>query len=191
MIQYIIVDGIEEQEQKVMINELEEILETKEIQVVMMKDIESVQLKNGEETYLLTHNYEASVGKLPASLAEHIASAMASDVELPCFYEFGKNIRISRDVDLGMDIKLGNNVSLSRYSNISHDSTVGDDCQIGYRATVGGGCHLGNRVTIKFGAVLKEETTVGDDAYIETAAVVLKDVDANAKVMGNPARMMR
>ena len=191
MIQYIVVDEISADEEKHILAEIADILNTRAFQTVAMCDIATVQLREGEEIYLVTHNYADSYAKLPEQLREHIASVIAEDVELPCFYTFGSNLRIARDVDLGMDIILGNNVVLDRYSNISHDSTVEDDCQIGYRVTVGGGCHVGNHVTIRTGAVLKEDTTVGDGAYIKTASVVLKDVDADGKVMGNPARMMR
>ena len=49
---------------------------------------------------------------------------------------------------------------------------------------------IGNEVSIGTGAIIMCGVTVGDHARIGAGAVVLKDVPANATVVGMPARII-
>lgn len=192
MVQYIVVDEqMDESEWKKEVKNVEEIIKNRNISVVSMKEIEAIELKKDDEIYLITNFYEKMIKKLPDKYKDRIASIIHTEVELPYFYEFGKNVRIDRNVDLGMDITLGNNVRVDKYVNISHDSIVGNNCYLHYRVTIAGDCKLGDNIVIKEGAVIKEETTIGSGSYIEAGAVVLKDVPPESRVMGNPARIIR
>lgn len=51
--------------------------------------------------------------------------------------------------------------------------------------------HIGRNVWIGGGAIVMPGVTVGDNAIIGAGSVVLKDVPADARVVGNPARELR
>lgn len=76
---------------------------------------------------------------------------------------------------------------------------MGRNCQVWQGVTIGKSRSgldqprpvIGNNVKICANAMVLGGITVGDNAIIGAAAVVLKDVPANATVVGNPARIIR
>ena len=62
---------------------------------------------------------------------------------------------------------------------MANNSAVGSFVQIGK------GVHIGTNCTIK------ERVTIGEYSIVGAGAVVVKDVPANAIVVGNPARVIR
>lgn len=76
---------------------------------------------------------------------------------------------------------------------------MGKNCQVWQNVTLGkikkpgvnGFPKIGDNVKICCGAMVFGEVTVGDNTTIGAGAVVVKDVPANAVVVGNPARIVR
>ena len=74
-----------------------------------------------------------------------------------------------------------------------------DDCTIYHNVTLGGTGHdtgkrhptLGNNVLVATGAKVLGPITIGDNARIGANAVVLKNVEENATVVGVPGKMVR
>jgi len=81
---------------------------------------------------------------------------------------------------------------------IGETSIVGDYVTIYQGVTLGGTSHLkikrhptiGNRVIIGVGARVIGNITIGDNTKIGAGAVVIKDVQPNATVVGNPGRVV-
>lgn len=93
------------------------------------------------------------------------------------------------------------------YSKLSCNTTVGDfvtllstpighDNEIGDYTVISGGCNIvrnvkiGKDVFIAAGVAIAQDVVIGDGAYLGLASVVLKNVDTEITVFGNPARVM-
>ena len=82
---------------------------------------------------------------------------------------------------------------------IGETAEIGDDCTIYHNVTLGGTGHdtgkrhptLGNNVLVATGAKVLGPITIGDNARIGANAVVLKNVEENATVVGVPGKMVR
>jgi len=94
-------------------------------------------------------------------------------------------------------------------AKVSHSATLGEHVHVLYNAVVSHGCQVGDFVTICAGAVLAGEVvvesgafiganavirhggiTIGRNAVVGMGAVVVDNVPDNAKVVGNPAKVL-
>jgi serine O-acetyltransferase len=119
--------------------------------------------------------------KLLARIVSHLAR-MLTGIEIHPAATLGRRLLI----DHGMGIVIG------------ETAQVGDDVTMYHGVTLGGISlrkarrhpRIGNRVVIGAGAKILGAITVGDDARIGANAVVTKDVDAGATMIGIPAIMV-
>lgn len=115
----------------------------------------------------------------------------------PFYTDFGKNIRIGRDVFINACCHFQDHGGV----------TIGDGCQIGHnvvfatlnhgespdvrRYTLPAPIRLGKNVWIGSNATILQGVTIGDNAIVAAGAVVTKDVASNTIVGGVPARLIR
>jgi acetyltransferase-like isoleucine patch superfamily enzyme len=120
----------------------------------------------------------------------------------------GSKIRVHEgEVRIGAKSVVGQECTISAFQHVS----IGRECVIADRVMLIDFDHgvvevdrpirlqgiykrdvrVGNNVWIGYGACILRGVTVGDNAVIGTAAVVTKDVPANAIVGGVPARIIR
>jgi acetyltransferase-like isoleucine patch superfamily enzyme len=73
-------------------------------------------------------------------------------------------------------------------TDIGHDAVIGDFSTISSLCGVLGNVKIGNRVFLGSHAVILPSVSIGDNAYVGAGSVVIRNVKANTKVFGNPAR---
>ena len=71
---------------------------------------------------------------------------------------------------------------------IAHNVRIGADTIIAAGSVICGSVKIGREVWIGAGASLKESVRVGDKALVGLGAVMINDVPARRKVVGNPAQ---
>lgn len=118
----------------------------------------------------------------------------------------GRPVKIPHigSVWIGDHVQIGSLSSVSRgtigatrighYSKIDNHAYVAHNCQIGENVIViggsvlGGSSQYGSGTWVGINASIMQKTKVGENAMLGMGVVVLKDVEANAKMVGNPAR---
>ncbi|MGH7912087.1 MAG: acyltransferase, partial [Candidatus Dormibacteraceae bacterium] len=112
------------------------------------------------------------------AIVERFAVGPGSSLNAPAFFELGAPVEIGRGSGIGHHLLV---------ATTTHDD--GDPLHRAGRLVcrpvrIGDGVWVAARVTITPGV------SVGDGAVVCAGAVVTKDVPANAKVAGNPARVI-
>lgn len=109
-----------------------------------------------------------------------------------------------RGVVIGDDVRIGGNcavdrgplkdtviesgVKLDNLIHVAHGVHIKRDAAAAAMVMLSGSVTVGERVWIAPSVVVRDGLTVGDDAFLGVGAVVVRDVEAGAVVMGNPAR---
>jgi sugar O-acyltransferase (sialic acid O-acetyltransferase NeuD family) len=105
--------------------------------------------------------------------------------------QIGRGTIVCEFASIHAGVNLGENVLVQPYCAVGHDVSVGDHAVLGPFATPGGGSRFGKRVYLGMKATVREGLVIGDDAIVGMASAVFRDVDAQATVIGNPARITR
>lgn len=125
-----------------------------------------------------------------SSLGCGFGSVISPDSQVSPYCKLGKGLVIKRGAIISADATIGDDTTIQSYACIGHDATIGCHCQISTHVDIGGQTIVGDCVFVGLNAPVRELLTIGDNAIISAGAVVLKDVDANVTVMGNPARVI-
>jgi sugar O-acyltransferase (sialic acid O-acetyltransferase NeuD family) len=83
---------------------------------------------------------------------------------------------------------IGISVILNTSCSVDHHNTIGDYAHIGPGARLGGNVTVGENSLIGIGAVVLPGIKVGARSTVAGGAIVIRDVDDQATVMGTPAK---
>lgn len=101
--------------------------------------------------------------------------------------QIGEGAIVYAGFAMSVNVRIGDFATLLS-CELAHDTQVGDYCTILGHAALLGNVSVGNGVFIGDSAKIAPNVQIGDDAYICMGSIVLKNVPAGAKVLGNPAR---
>lgn len=107
--------------------------------------------------------------------------------------QIGEGAIICDHAMITADATIGRHFHANIYSYVAHDCEVGDFVTLAPRASINGNVVLEDDVYVGTGAVLKQGTPgkplrIGRGAVIGMGAVVTRDVEPGAIMVGNPAR---
>lgn len=103
--------------------------------------------------------------------------------------EIGNNTCIDKAV-LG-STWIRKNVKIDNLVHIAHGVTIGQNSLIIANAMIGGSSSIGENVWFAPSASILNKKNVADNATIGMGAVVLKDVDRNDVIIGNPGKSLK
>jgi len=89
---------------------------------------------------------------------------------------------------LTTDIRIGSHVLINLNSTVGHDVEIGSCSSIMTGVNVAGGVKIGDGVLVGSGVNILNHVKVGDFCKVGMGAVVIRDVEAEATVVGVPAR---
>lgn len=102
----------------------------------------------------------------------------------------GYNSLIMAGVVLTSNCIIGNHVCLLPNTVIHHDSEIGDFSLIGSNVTVAGFSFVENNSYIGSGSSIINGIKVGAGTIVGMGSNVIRNVPANSKIAGNPARQL-
>ncbi len=117
-------------------------------------------------------------------LIPHIGNVLVSDD-----VEIGNNVAIDRAV-LGSTI-LRNNAKVDNLVHIAHGADIGEGSLIIANSMIAGSVKIGKNVWIAPSASILNKKIIKDNSVIGMGAVVLKDVEENQVIVGNPGKIIK
>jgi UDP-3-O-[3-hydroxymyristoyl] glucosamine N-acyltransferase len=111
------------------------------------------------------------------------------NVVLKKYVEIGNNTCIDRAV-LGSTI-LGENTKIDNLVHIAHGVVIGRNSLVIANSMIAGSTVVGDNVWIAPSASVLNKKSIGDNSVIGMGAVVIKDVNKNETIIGNPGKPMQ
>lgn len=93
-------------------------------------------------------------------------------------------------VIISWNAEVGDFNKFQAYVTIGHECKIGDFNEFNPRATLSGNVRVGNDSLIGAAAAIRQGLAIGNGATVGMGAVVVRTVDDNAVVVGNPAKPM-
>lgn len=103
--------------------------------------------------------------------------------------EIGSNTSIDRGTLADTVIRRG--AKVDNQVHIAHNADIGEGAFVIAQSLVAGSCTVGARSWISPSSALMNGVSVGDDAVVGLGAIVLRSVEPQTTVVGNPARLLQ
>lgn len=103
------------------------------------------------------------------------------------YNRIGEGVVIYGGFGMTVNTAIGDFVTLQT-CYLGHDVEIGDFTTVSSFCNLMGYAHLGKGVFLGSNVAVAPNVTIGDGAYVCLGSIVAKNVGANSKVMGNPAR---
>ena len=103
--------------------------------------------------------------------------------------EIANNTCIDRGALSNTIIRRG--VKIDNLVHIAHNVEIGENTQVIALSMIEGSVKIGKNCWISPSSCIKNKIMIGDNVIIGMGAVVIKDVESNSVMIGNPAKLLR
>jgi len=133
----------------------------------------------------------STAARLECSGVSRWGSVLHPELRLHASVRLDVGCSILGGVQLTTNIRVGAHCILNRGSQIGHDCTLGSFCSVNPGALIAGQVTIGDGCEVGSGSTTRQGTVLGRGATIGMGAVVVKPVEPDSVVVGNPARPIR
>ncbi|SFH76277.1 UDP-perosamine 4-acetyltransferase [Selenomonas ruminantium] len=114
----------------------------------------------------------------------HPAATMARDCDL------SEGVQVMAGVVVNTGVKISADSIINTGAIVDHDCFIGRHVHIAPGCTISGGVNVGDGAHLGVGATVIQGVDIGRNVLVGAGAVVLKDVLADMKVAGVPAKVI-
>jgi len=125
---------------------------------------------------------------VPTNRFESIFHPSASVSE---FATVGRGVVALKNVSISADLTIGNHVIILPNSVINHNDRIDDYVSIASSVSIAGHVHVHNHSYLGGGSSILGHVTIHPKSLVGMGSVVIRDVETNTVVAGNPAKVIR
>jgi len=97
-------------------------------------------------------------------------------------------VTIQRPANETQRTAIGSNNLIMAHTHIGHDVTIGNNTELCTGTIVGGYAQIKDGAKIKLGVTIRNRIIIGERALIGMGSIVVKNVESDSIVKGNPAK---
>lgn len=103
----------------------------------------------------------------------------------------GKGTVVMANSVINPDTRVGSHCIINTAANIDHDCLIGDFVHISPGVNLGGSVRIDSLSWVGLGACVSNNIHIAEQTIIGAGSVVIRDVDPDTVVVGNPAGFLR
>jgi len=107
------------------------------------------------------------------------------------FATVGRGVVVLKNVSISSNLTIGNHVIILSNSVINHDDRIDDFVSIASSVSIAGNVHVENHCYLGGGSSIMGNITIKQKSFVGMGSVVIRDVETNTVVAGNPAKVIR
>ena len=115
------------------------------------------------------------------------SNVISRDAAVSKFTNLGNGNLIVAGALINHGVTIGNNSIVNSLASIDHDCIIGSNVHVAPGVNLAGNVCVGDDVLIGIGSSIAPNITIGKNCVIGAGSVVIRDIEANSKVFGNPA----
>lgn len=131
------------------------------------------------------------VSSMSASFSPNYATLVHPNVLCGHKVIIGEGSIVTAGCILTTGISLGKHNIVNLNTTIGHDVVSGDFCTFAPIVAISGNVKFGSGVEVGTGAAIKQGVEIGNGAVVGMSACVVKKVDSDTVVIGNPAKLLK
>lgn len=134
---------------------------------------------------------EKIIKKLDNNPKIHFATLIDPSVILSEEVKIGQGSIICAGNIITVNINIGEHVIVNLDSTIGHDSIIEDFATICPNCNISGNTRIKKYSTIGTGTKIIQGLTIGENVITGAGTVIIRDIEDNCTVVGNPARIVK
>jgi len=103
----------------------------------------------------------------------------------------GKGAMVMENSVVKSNAVIGDFCVINALSVVSHECVIGDHTHLSLGSKIGGGSVIGSNVLLGINSSVNQKICIGSNSVIGSGAVIIKNIQDNCTVVGNPGKVIK